>query len=98
MSWCPGSSARENVELGQSVSTHHPMMLPHVAVPLDEGIQLYSKEASLYDFFYLIPLGLGVVAAHLLHSYMSLYKVICTYTCLTATNFGCPIIFLLCPD
>ena len=93
----PGNT-REIVELGQSVSTHHPMMLPHVGVPLDEGIQLHSKEASLYDFVYLVPLGLGVVTGHLLHSYMSLCNVICTYTCLTATNFGCPIVFLLCPD
>lgn len=40
-------------------------MLPHVAVPPDEGIQLHSKEASLYDFVYLVPLGLRVVTAHL---------------------------------
>ena len=39
-------------------------MLPHVAVPPDEGIQLHSKEASLYDFVYLVPLGLRVVTAH----------------------------------
>ena len=82
----PGNT-REIVELGQSVSTHHPMMLPHVGVPLDEGIQLHSKEASLYDFVYLVPLGLGREAwqatVHRVPMSRTLLKWPCAYKCNT---------------